>query len=76
MVNHLKPNPQTSDAPAPVNAPLKSKINLTGILTALAGAGALAGYLPEKWGAYAAAIGGIAAIILRTWFTEKKEESK
>jgi hypothetical protein len=75
MVNYLKPNPQTSDAPA-VNAPLKSKINLTGILTALAGAGALAGYLPEKWGAYAAAIGGIAAIILRTWFTEKKEESK
>jgi hypothetical protein len=75
MVNYLKPNPQ--EAPkSSVNPPLKSKINIVGILSALAGAGALAGYLPEKWGAYAAAIGGIAAIILRTWFTEKKEESE
>lgn len=72
MVNHLKDNPQ----PAPINSPLKSKINFVSILTAIAGVAALSNYLPEKWGATAAAVGGIAAIILRTWFTEKKEESK
>lgn len=51
---------------------LASKINWVGILTALTGAAAFADALPENFANYVLLVSGVAAVILRTFFTEVK----
>jgi hypothetical protein len=49
-----------------------SKINWLGILTALAGAADVAGMLPPEAAKWVLLVSGVAAIVLRTFYTEAK----
>jgi len=47
----------------------KSKLNLLGILTFVAGAGVYANKVPPEYGKYILGAAGIATVVLRTFFT-------
>lgn len=58
-----------TDNPLPSKPFIASKINWLGILTAAAGLGGFAHYLPDSISKYLLAASGIAVILLRTFGT-------